>query len=782
MAQFPSRDSLYLEMPDAADTAPIRASLLYRARTIAGRINQAWIRGRLMRLRTILAIAFTVITIVPVSSLAIWMDRSAYRKEQESVQEKHLLLAQHIALDFSRYAKDLRAAFEMVQQQRDSAFMPSGLTPHLASAGVRCVFWMRISDGRLDRRVCAETEFKPGSLDRVIAQANPDGLTFSQVMPDGRGRPTIYLTNFEGDDLVAVAAVSTEYFQQVQEQVRFGTRGHASLFDRAGNVLAHPKKELADKIANLSSIKPVQRMMHGDSGVTKFFSPVKQTEMVAGFTSIPAAGWGIMIAQPVSELEQRAASERIAAFVILIASLLAAALGAWAFSGYLTRSITPVIDAAKANAAGHFGTETGPMQRYAPTDLRELASSFNVLAREIRGAYERQADALETARKAEADYRGIVENTTEGIYRSTADGRLLRANPALVRLCGYETEAELIQAMKDIAVEWYVDSNRRMVFLDVMERHGRVTNFVSEVYRHKSGERIWVLENARAVRDEDGKVAYFEGTVLDITERKRVEEATHRAIEAEAANRTKSEFLAALSHELRTPLNAIIGFSEMMQRATFGPLGSARYTEYAQDIHDSGVHLLNLINDLLDLSKIEGKKYQLRDDSILLPAFIPDVVRLISPDASKEQISIQLDVASNVPVLRADARATKQMLLNLLSNAVKFTPSGGQVTVRATTDDRGLLLIVEDNGIGIDPKNIDKVLAPFGQIEAPVQKRVAGTGLGLSIVKSLIELHEGQIVVDSELGVGTKVSLVFPAYRTIRDAARGTTAPRIGVT
>jgi PAS domain S-box-containing protein len=733
---------------------------------------------RFLRLRTILWVAFTVITLIPVTSLAVWMDRSAYNKERESALEKHLLLARHIGADLSRYAIDVRSAFYMVRQQRDSAILPNGLAPHLASLGIRCVFWITMPERALDRQICADSEFKPGDLDKAIAFSNPDGISFSEVLPDADGRPTIYLIAHESSALLAVAALSTDYFDKVQRAVAFGNQGHAAIIDQRGKVLAHPSATLTSRMASLANVEPIRRMVEGESGTAEFFSPVKRADMIAGFTTVRPAGWGVMVARPADEIEQRAASERTVALAIVLSGILVAGLASWAFSGYLMRSISPVVEAAKANAAGYVGTETGRLQRGAPIDLRELATSFNVLARGMRNAYQHQADALEAARRAEADYRGIFENTVEGIYRSTPDGRLLRANPALVKLCGYRSEEELIAAMQDIATEWYVEPERRATFLRQMEQNDGATNFVSEVYRHRTGERLWVMENARAVRDKAGKLLYFEGTVLDITERKRAEEANLRAIEAEAANRTKSEFLAALSHELRTPLNAIIGFSEMMKRATFGPLGSSRYAEYSKDIHDSGIHLLNLINDLLDLSKIEGKKYQLGDDTIVVPAFVPDVVRLIMPDASREQIDIELDIDDELPALRADSRAVKQMMLNLLSNAVKFTPQSGRVLVSARCKDDGLRLMVQDNGIGIEPQDIHKVLTPFGQIEGRGKKSMKGTGLGLTIVKSLIELHGGRIEIDSALGIGTTVSLVFPRSRVLPLALQPVVAKR----
>lgn len=252
---------------------------------------------------------------------------------------------------------------------------------------------------------------------------------------------------------------------------------------------------------------------------------------------------------------------------------------------------------------------------------------------------------------------------------------------------------------------------------------------------------------------------------------KRVAERTaelHGAmLQAEQASRRKSQFLAQMSHELRTPLNAIIGFSEVIKDRLLGPAASPVYAEYASDIHNSGHHLLDLINDLLDLSKVEAEQFELSDDILDLSAIISDAVHTLESSALEKQISLAAEVESDLPRLRADRRATKQILLNLLSNAVKFTPALGTVQARACRRDRAIVVTVRDTGIGIDPRNLDRVLAPYGQGTNPEIANANGTGLGLPIAKLLIERHGGHLDLESEKGRGTTVSLHFPPERII---------------
>ena len=244
-------------------------------------------------------------------------------------------------------------------------------------------------------------------------------------------------------------------------------------------------------------------------------------------------------------------------------------------------------------------------------------------------------------------------------------------------------------------------------------------------------------------------------------------------IRAEGANKAKSEFLANMSHELRTPLNAINGFSEIMVGEMFGPMGDKRYKEYAQDILSSGQHLLALINDILDMSKIEAGKMNLRFEPMALSEVVEDATRLMRNRAEAGGLALEVDLPP-LPDIEADYRAVKQVILNLLSNALKFTPNGGRVTVGAEMLREGeprVQLMVRDTGIGISPEDLDRLARPFEQIENQHSKTQQGTGLGLALTKSLVELHHGLLELTSEPGVGTMVSVTLPLRHTAQAGA-----------
>lgn len=374
--------------------------------------------------------------------------------------------------------------------------------------------------------------------------------------------------------------------------------------------------------------------------------------------------------------------------------------------------------------------------------------------------------------EAEKKYRTIVENAAGGIYQLTPEGQYLSANPALARILGFESPDALLRDIMNAHEQVYADTRDHIAFIRELESAGIVKNYEIRAKR-RDGAIIWVNENARTVKDDEGNILYYEGSIEDITQRKEAEIQLREAkIQSDLANRAKSEFLANMSHELRTPLNAIIGFSEIIKNQVFGPVGQKQYLEYSEDIFSSGKHLLKIINDILDVARIDAGDRQLNEALVDIEKVTRASLELLSPKIDQGHLVITNLITGDVPMVIGEEIAIKQMMTNILSNAIKFTLNGGRITIAHEVDDEGCLrLSVTDTGVGLDDEEIEKALSPFGQVDSSLHRSSSGAGLGLTLVNSLIELHDGWFELFSQKGIGTTATLVFPARRVASESS-----------
>ncbi len=371
-----------------------------------------------------------------------------------------------------------------------------------------------------------------------------------------------------------------------------------------------------------------------------------------------------------------------------------------------------------------------------------------------------------------AALQAILDNVSQGITLIDRDLRVIVHNRALREIYGFPESlfaknanfADVIRFLAERGDYGPVDVEAMV--RDRVERH---RHFVAHHVETPMANGKIIEVRGKPVAE--GMVA----TYTDITARRQAENDLRVAKDAaEAANRAKSDFLANISHELRTPLNAIIGCSEAMVTRLFGPVPE-KYAEYARDIHQSGTWLLTLINDLLDLAKIEAGQLRLQEVDLDLRESVEQALRIVRRRATDAGLELRFACVAAAAGVFADPKAIGQILLNLLSNSIKFTKRGGTITVAVAIEAGGLRLTVKDTGIGIAAHDIAKVLAPFGQVAGPLNRPHEGTGLGLPLVKSLAELHGAQFAIQSELGRGTEVAIAFPAER-LRPVAHAASA------
>ncbi|HZS84592.1 MAG TPA: PAS domain-containing sensor histidine kinase [Stellaceae bacterium] len=382
-----------------------------------------------------------------------------------------------------------------------------------------------------------------------------------------------------------------------------------------------------------------------------------------------------------------------------------------------------------------------------------------------------QNEARQRAAQSQSQLTQAIESISEGFALFDAEDRLVLSNRKFVNLFpGAESAIRPRARFADI-MRAVVDAGA--IAVPPSEREA----WLAERLRLRAAPRASfevALSDKRWIRVSDHRTADGStvGIRTDITDLKHREEALYAAKEAaEIASRSKSEFLANISHELRTPLNAIIGFSEIMREQIFGPIGSPQYLEYVGDVLDSAHHLLEVINDILDIAKAEAGKLELSEDEVDIVAIMRSATRLVQERAQRGEVAIHLRLPDDLPPLLADERKLKQILLNLLTNAVKFTPAGGSIEVTARLDGNGDLLVsVADTGIGIAAEDIATALAPFGQVDSKLNRKYEGTGLGLPLCNAMAKLHGGALAIDSVVGHGTTVTVRLPASRVRQPA------------
>lgn len=530
--------------------------------------------------------------------------------------------------------------------------------------------------------------------------------------------------------------------KSLSESLRKGVPavGRLLLLDSEGKVLAYkPTREIEEdaRFAQVRSLAPLPADLAGhlDARQAEEFLVLRQAVSGAPWEAVLLVSRGSMLLQTLKEMW--------------------AELGALLLLMYLLMTVERRrrVSIALQKSEEDLRTYIGELEE----SKLHVESLVAEMAREAARHRERERQLSEAQRIARL-----------GDWHWSVETRIVECSAELSRMLGFE-ERRMALAFEELLER--VHPQDRDLFVDTLEQTHRERSscdFAFRIARKDESELFVRLEGSCELHAEGSVVALF-GVCQDISVQKATEMALIQALnQAKEANQAKSDFLANMSHELRTPLNAIIGFGQVIAGELFGHIGNDRYREYASDILASGEHLLDIIDDLLDLSKIEAGEFALHEEDLDLVELAADVIKLMGPQSEKLDITLSLQTVQEEIWMRGDRRTLRQVMMNLLSNAIKFS-NAGDVAVLALEDagSEGVLLTIRDTGIGIDEEDLARVMQPFGQVANPLSRNHPGTGLGLPIVKALVKLHGGRFEIDSALGLGTTVKAVFPPDRRV---------------
>jgi signal transduction histidine kinase len=609
------------------------------------------------------------------------------------------------------------------------------------------------------------------------------------------------------DGRVTVADVNLKFIWDIVSRIKIGKNGKAYVVDRNGLLVSDPDIGLVLRKTDLSRLAHVKAAAtrSGSAGSAMVSSDLDGTQVLVSVAAIDPLGWNVFVEQPVAEVYEKLNASILRTGLLLVAGLIISALGALALARGMVRPIRTLSEGAQRVGAGDLDQK---IVMHTGDELESLAEQFNRMSAQLRESYaslehkiekrtselrsslEQQTAITEILRviaSSPTDVQPVLAAIAEHAQRLcdasaasifVAEGDALRpaastqllldeaATIGALRISGDWVSGRALLDRRTIQIaDMLAEQTEYPVSYELALRFGYRTVLVTPLYREELPVGTIMLRRqvVRSFSEREVELlkTFGDQAVIALQNERLFREIQEKGEQLEIANQHKSEFLANMSHELRTPLNAIIGFSEVLIERIFGDLND-KQDDYLRDIHSSGKHLLTLINDILDLSKVEAGRMELEPVAFDLATAISNAMTLVRERAHRHDIKLALRADPSLGEIIADERKFKQILVNLLSNAVKFTPDGGRVDVSARRDHGNIVVAVRDTGIGIAAEDQAAVFEEFRQVGRDDASRQEGTGLGLALTRRFVELHGGEIWLESELGKGSTFSFTIP--------------------
>ncbi len=775
-------------------------------------------RGRLFRKYVLLILALVCGALLISGGIGIYFSYQENKVALSSLQREKAVAAAARIEQFIRQIEQQLAFAALpqlgadgIEQRRIEFLKLQRLVPAITdTVQIDPSGWEQLAVSRLAMDVVESKRNR--SQDPAFKGAKPKETWFGPVSFRKETEPYMSIAVRSSENgPVTIADVNLKFIWDVVTRIKIGKKGKAYVIDGTGHLVADPDIGLVLRKTDLSGLPHVKLALEkgNDDSRALVARDLAGVAVLTAYGSIESLGWKVFVEQPVAEVFATLDAAILRTVALMVAGLLFSILAATWLARSMVRPIRTLQEGAARIGAGNLEQR---IEVKTGDELEALAEQFNQMMVQLRESYsglERKVDERTAELRATLDQQTAtaeilrvisstptdVQPVLDAIAASAArlmgpcaasilmrDGDRIQLRASAGRtLTGVDQTLGMYplpfdpdktfsaRAMVDRKVVEILDSEDPGM-LEMAKRIGRAGGWRSAtmvpLVRDDEGIGVITLTHPepgfRLTRKQlELMMTFADQAVIAIQNVRLFGEIQEKSRQLEIANQHKSDFLANMSHELRTPLNAIIGFSEVLVEKMFGEVND-KQLDYLRDIHSSGKHLLSLINDILDLSKIEAGRMEIDPSDFDLPSALQNALTLVRERAQRHGISLGLEVGQEIASIRADERKFKQILLNLLSNAVKFTPDGGRVDVIAKRETDRIAIAVQDTGIGIAPEDQAAVFEEFKQVGRDYTRKAEGTGLGLALAKRFVELHGGELSLQSEPGKGSTFTFTLP--------------------